>query len=90
MSTVPINAVSSRGWPLLYPQARQLRVRQDLSSDEEQFTIALEMPGGEVRYLINNQDEVRIFDSRQLAAFLRKHTREVGFDVIVKPVRRLS
>lgn len=84
MSSIPVNAVTMKGWPKVFARARHLRIRQEIDDDQDTFYIMLEMNDGAIRYLIDNDDEVRPFDTRKLCAFLRKHTDVKSFDFRVK------
>lgn len=83
MPQIPINAVTMRGWKKLLQRSHELRIRQDGSDDDDRFYILLEMQDGSTRYLIDNDDEVKSFDTRRLCTFLRKHTEVKAFDFYV-------
>lgn len=74
MQSIPINAVTMRGWDRLYKEATGVFIRSDYVGEDDLFYLGLRMEDGAMRYLIGNDDAVKPFDTRQLLAFVRKHT----------------
>lgn len=83
MQSIPINAVTMRGWDRLYKEANGVFIRSDYVGEDDLFYLGLRMEDGAMRYLIGNDDAVKPFDTRQLLAFVRKHTE---IEDIVVPV----